>query len=363
VVAPELWRTRPVSAQLLAFRGPVLIGAEAGPRAAVRGMNINEGVTVATGPDAYAQIELPDGSRVAVPSQSRVRIDRLRLTLMTGAVQRVFTVETGRSESKVTPMKAPADSYIVRTPTSVSAVRGTEFRVRYDPDRHMAATEVIKGIVQVGATQGPPVAVAAGFGTRADETGVGGPEALLAEPSLLQPDRPVDEASAQVEITPVPGALAYRALLATDAGFVNTLAEVTSPNSTLALGSLPDGVYFVRLSVIAADGLEGRPVTYAVDRVLNTLSLAPSTAVGTGRDRRYDFRWDVEGDGRRTYRFQLFRDKNPQPVIDEPGLSDRQLTVTNLRPGLYSWRVMSRTVSPGRQVEKWSTQQSFHVGV
>jgi hypothetical protein len=362
-IPTELLRARPISAHLLGFRGEVTIGPDSKPVAAFRDMSFGEGVTIATGPDSYAEFELPDGSRISVPSQSRLRVERLRLTLMTGALERALVVEKGRSESHVTPLKSPWDSYKVSTPLSVSAVRGTEFRVQYDEDRRQASTEVVKGVVQVSAGHGEPVVVDAGYGTNIGAGGVAAPETLLPAPSLLRPDRPLDDASIQIDITPTPGAVAYQGVLATDAGFVDTLAETTSTEPRLAFGRLPDGVYFLRLTAVATDGLEGLPATYALDRTLNTLSLAAPIQSIAGRHRRYQFRWQAEGEGQRSYRFQLYRDQNARPIIDEAGLTERELTVTDLRPGIYTWRIMSRTVTPGRQVEKWSAPQAFHVGV
>jgi hypothetical protein len=359
----ELLRTRPILAHLLAFRGDVTIGPESKPVAASRNMSFSEGATISTGPDSDAQFELPDGSRISVPSQSRVRIERLRFTLMSGKVERALVVEKGRSESHVTPLKNSGDSYKVSTPLSVSAVRGTEFRVQYDADRRQASTEVVKGAVQVSSGRGEPVVVVAGYGANIGSGGVAAPESLLPAPSLLRPDRVLDDAAIEIDLAPTAGAVSYEAVLATDAGFVDTLAETTSAEPRLSFAGLPDGVYFLRLTAVAPDGLEGLPATYALDRALNTLSLTAPVESIAGPHRRYLFRWQAEGDGQRSYRFQLFRDQNPRPIIDEAGLSERQLTVTDLRPGIYAWRIMSRTVTPGRQVEKWSAPQSFHVGV
>ena len=78
--------------------------------------------------------------------------------------------------------------------------------------------------------------------------------------------------------------------------------------------------------------------------------------------RRYRFRWQVGGEGTRTYRLQLFRDGAEAPLIDEAGLTEQELTVTQLPAGVYNWRVMSRTFAGGRHVEKWSPLERFEIG-
>jgi hypothetical protein len=361
-VPTTLLRTEPVVARLGFFSGPVTVSDGGRALPVTLDMALNEGLLITTGANAFARLDLPDGSRMALPSQSQVRINQLHRTVMTKATQRVFTVEAGRGVSTVTPLKNDQDSFVVRTPRSVSAVRGTEFRVHYDPDHDQAATEVVKGTVMVAANGADAVAIGAGFGVSADPKDSRPPVVLLPAPALLDANKVFDGAGFDLHVAPSDQAQAYRVQLAADAGFLGMIAEATNPDPQVRFNPVPDGVYFVRLSLISADGLEGLASTYAIDRVLNTLTLHPETTSGGGRQRRYLFRWDAGGDGSRTYRFQLMRDKAPTPVIDETGLIDPQLTVTDLPPGLYAWRVMSRTSRQDHAVDKWSQVQSFHVG-
>jgi hypothetical protein len=361
-VAPQLLRREPVIALLGAYRGPVTVTIEGSAVAVTPGMTLAAGAVVTTGADAFARIDLPDGSRMALPSQSQVRINQLRRTPMTRAVERDFTVEKGRGESTVVPLTNRRDRYMVRTPMSVSAVRGTEFHVRYDGDQRLSATEVVQGTVLVGATETRSAPIHAGFGASSSATGGAIVAPLLPPPPLLTPDKTFDEPSVGLDLAPSAQAQAYRVRLASDAGFLDPIAEATNPQPHAAFEGLANGVYFVKVSVIAANGLEGMPATYAIHRALNTLSLTEPAVTGGAGARRYQFRWVAEGEGARAYRFQLFRRQDPRPVIDEAGLSQPEIVVTDLQPGLYDWRVMSRTTNLGRHVDKWSASQQFHIG-
>lgn len=362
-VPARLLRTEPIKVRLGAFRGAVTVTANGRPLPTSQGASLGEGATVATGPNAFARLDLPDGSKIALPSQSRIRLDRLRMTLMTGAVDRAFTVEGGRSESTVTPLAKPKDRYIVRTPMSVSAVRGTDFRVTYSPDTNRATTEVVSGAVAVnGATQTAALAPAR-FGVSATTDGVSALKPLLSEPKLLRPDQVQDEKILTFDVAPAAGEQSYRAVIAEDAGFLGVVAESTAQAPRLTFDALGNGMFFVKLTALSADGLEGMPATYAFERTLNTLELQAPVASGGARQKRFLFRWEAGGEGIRTFRFQLYRkDQTAAPLVDETGLTTEQMTVTDLPPGVYGWRVMSRTFLNGRIIEKWSPPQDFHLG-
>jgi hypothetical protein len=356
----RLLKTTPVEAVLGAWRGGVTMTAGGLPLPLTVGQALREGAVISTAGNAFARIDLPDGSRIAAPSQSRLRIASLRRILLTGGVQRVFTVEAGRSESTVTPMPNPADSYVVRTPVSVSAVRGTDFRVGYAPQAQAASTGVVEGQVAVDAAGGSAL-VPAKFGV---STGVGPLAAvpLLAAPKLQHAGRTQDGPRLVFDLDPLPGAKAYRAQLANDGGFLDLFSEITADGPRIEFDGLPDGTYFLRLTALDAAGLEGLPATYAVDRQFNSLKTGGVEATGGPHDKRFLFRWEAGGKGQRTFRFQIARDGDALPMIDEGGLVDPRITVTNLPPGAYQWRVMSATTNAGRYTEKWSAPQAFNTG-
>jgi hypothetical protein len=355
----RLLKTTPVEAVLGAYRGGVTITSGGIPQPLTVGGPLREGAVISTAGNAFARIDLPDGSRVAVPSQSRVRISTLRKILLTGGVVRAFTVEAGRSESTVTPMTSAADSYVVRTPVSVSAVRGTDFRVGYSPDTQLAATGVVEGKVAFDA-HGLTTIVPAKYGI--SSRGDGEPIPLLTAPNLQHSGRSQDGPRLVFDLDPVPGARSYRAQLANDGGFLDLFTETAADGPHIEFDGLPDGTYFIRLTALDAAGLEGLPSTYAVDREFNSLQPGGASASGAKHDRRFLFKWEAGGKGERTFHFQIAREGDALPMIDAPGLREPQITVTNLPPGAYHWRVMSATVNGARYTEKWSPPQQFNIG-
>ncbi|MDO6413636.1 FecR domain-containing protein [Sphingomonas sp. BIUV-7] len=248
-----LLRTETLSAKIIAFRGEVSVGQQGPARV---GMVFGEGIRIATGANASVAFQLTDGTAVTLPSLSTVRIVRLRKVLVSNRVQRVLALEAGRTESQVTPSKDGSTSFEIRTPVSVAAVRGTDFRVSYSEDQKAATAEVLKGAVGVDGKDGG-VGLDAGFGARSDEQSAGKAIALLPPPEILSPVGHRRDGTLVFSFQKVEEALAYRLVLAGDPDFRDLRSETTSKTPQAVVPPLPNGTYYIRATVIDVHGLEG----------------------------------------------------------------------------------------------------------
>ncbi|MGA0543991.1 FecR domain-containing protein [Brevundimonas sp. VNH65] len=347
---------RTETARIAGFQGQVSI-TQAGRPVPVRlDQPVAEGALIETGPNARLRLALADGSAVAVPSNTRVRIDRLRADAASGDPERVFTLLQGRMESRVASVGRNG-AYSVRTPVSVSAVRGTDFRSGFDSDSGRATTEVLGGAVAVeagGALQVLPP----GFGAVATASGLA-VAALPAAPYLAAPDTALSGDEAVLDIVPVPGAARYRAVLATDTALTGVLAEFEGEpgQARVSLGALPDGFHVVAVSALTSEGLEGPRSVYDLLRVRNRLD--DLAADVQGRDAA--FRWTSHGAAEPRYRFVLTRDGQAEPVLDRSGLETGRIDVPDLTPGRYEWRVRSSRTVLGQLVDVWSPPQTLVV--
>lgn len=369
VVPRSLLADEPGTATVESLTGPVMIEIAGRQGAARAGAILREGAVIRTGPSGFVSLRLADQSAITLPSQSTVRIARLRRVLMTGAVERTFTAESGRVRVLVTPMTERGSNFEVRTPLTVAAVRGTSFRVNFDPAASVATTEVEEGKVGFASAAddagrrlpASDVLVTAGFGARKSPDGESGPVPLLAAPRLAEPDRVQTEEGLYFAAEPLAGAATYRLQVARDAGMLDLVAEATSADGTFALPGLPAGTWFTRISAIDPAGMEGLARTYSFDRIRNSVAGAMDTA-GTGFERRYQFKWSGTADGTPQYRFELTRKGQPaHPLVDEPLGATTAIAVTSLLPGEYSWRVLSLVPRADRVIAVWSAEQSFEV--
>jgi hypothetical protein len=252
----------PARAVVAAYRGTVSLGS-------TRPIKINsvvtEGARIETGPDSSVSFLLEDGSLITLPSQSVFVLERLRLVLLSGELEHVFRLEKGRSQFTVTPSRGPESRFQVRTPVSVSAVRGTEFRIEVDQGGASALAEVLKDNVEVtGATPTASggVMVNEGFGNKSTSKGVGQPVKLLPFPQVKLPLFHNADGTVTINITPIDGAVRYRLQVANDLTFQDIREEVDNDKPFFGLRKTPMGSYFLKITAVDANGLEGMQHIY-----------------------------------------------------------------------------------------------------
>ncbi|NCN84433.1 MAG: hypothetical protein GW808_09735 [Sphingomonadales bacterium] len=310
-------------------------------------------------------LQLEDGSRVSLPSNSKVRITRLRHLLLTDSIDYEIAIDKGRIRSKVAPLDKPADRYRVRTPVTVSAVRGTDYRTRVDEISGTAFSETVEGEVVVATgenlTSASLISVPAGSGAATTVTGAITKAELLPPPELLDPAKVQSEPALQFSIAPRDSVVGYRLIIASDAGFIDLVTEAEGQGTVLDIPTIPNGRYFVKVTALAADGFEGMPATYAFKRQLSTVG--GSAEAG---DFGYRFKWFGEGEGKRFYRLQILKDsKTSIPIIDESGLSRDAVTLSDLPDGDYYWRVgvIQFSSDPGdpEAIERWTDFEKLTV--
>ena len=357
----SLLRQEPATAAIHSFRGDVRIGARGKQTPATVGRTVREGDWIDTDRKSFVTLRLADGSMITLPSQSSLRVERLRRTLLTQSVERSFRINRGRAGAMVTPMKDSHSNFRLLTPTTVSAVRGTRFRTSYDPASGRSTTEVLEGNVGFKPDgKSSEQSLAPGFGMT---NMLSGPVSLLPAPELLRPAQIQDEEQLHFALDPLAEATGYRVEIAADAGFLDMIDETTVTSAEASLPSLRNGDYFVRVTALAASGLEGLASTYAFRRQLHRITTSAEER-SIGRSRQYLFRWDAPDAEKEQYRFQL--SSNPDgsnPLVDELGLTQTSLVLTDLPAGVYYWRVMTLDSIDGQPREKWSPFEGLRVQV
>ncbi|WP_442808783.1 FecR domain-containing protein [Trinickia soli] len=333
------------------------------------GRTVGESDAVSTGPDGFATLELADGSYVSLTPNSSIVLSILRKMALTGINERVIELDKGEVSNEVTHAKQPGDRFEVHTPSIVAGVRGTHFRVQVSPS--MSAVEVLDGRVAVGTTtdvarRGSDEAqprsntarlVEAGNGSATLVNGeVGAPQPLLPAPRLVDPSKVQANRSVTFNLEPQAGADGYRVQIARDADLLDLIrdAHVQAPSATFS--DIADGTYFVRVSAIDRNGLEGLPRVYAFERRANEISA--SAAPGSRlheyrfiwRASRTDGRTDADTEARFRFVLALHRDLH-DPILDVADLTSTSLAVSNLPPGDYYWRVIAEQHEHGRFYE------------
>lgn len=352
----RLLKTEPLTARLTVMRGTVRVAQSGRQLAASAGMEITSGTVLETGDDGFATLTLPNGSRTSLPTRTRLRIDHLRRIVLTGSLDYDLVVETGKVETRASPLGAdPNSRFRIRTPRAITAVRGTQFRVGYPEGASL--TEVLEGKVVAGSAESTAEPLTSGFGARVTDDGHLAREPLLPAPDLVTPGKMQVDPQVRLELAPVQLARGYRVSIATDAGFTDVIADGQAETNVLTFDGIPNGNLFVRISAIAASSLEGLSQTFTMRRVLTGLSASGTQDLDTLR-----FTWGGEGEGRRLYHFQIVRDDpGGVPVVDEATLDTDGIALKRLQPGVYFWRVGVRQQSGDEVSENWLPFAKFTV--
>ncbi|WP_292052252.1 MULTISPECIES: FecR domain-containing protein [unclassified Brevundimonas] len=363
-IEPALLRTRDDPARLESFRGEVRVERNGTTVSPSQDALLREGDIISTGPSAFVRIAFSDGTHTVVPSQSRLRLERLRRFVINDAPDYRLVVDRGRVESRVSPRQRPGGFRVI-TPTSVSAVRGTSFRVAFDETTGSTATGVLDGTVAMADTaltnavllpEGQGAALRPG---QSDLVAV----PLLAAPVMKEDSTLQTREEIAFDYTAPADAHFIQGYVASDAGMEDLVAEArTSNGQPLALADLPEGQWFLRLTALSAEGLEGRARTFNFIRARNSVGGLSLSNELLGKTRYYRFKWSAGGEGEATFRFQISRaneDGEPQgqPLVDSPGLTDTAFSLTDLPPGTYSWRVEGTRYRFGHRLSAWSNPE------
>ncbi len=263
----------PLTGNLQSVSGDVRINNQA----AKAGDVVRQGDRVQTGDLSSATLKMADGSVVQwmprtiaeVASQSQYAMkdpaSSISTTWFSGAIRLVEGL-LDITADKTTRRAAP---FGVITKTSIVGVRGTQFRVAFDdPASGAARTEVLEGKVRAdNPAQAVGSDVGGGFGTafKPQDRIIKVVPLLPALDIANLPDRalrpaqssPGAEARVLWKLAQLPGAMGYKAEIASDEGF-NQLALIASEaQPQFDLTGLANGVYFARVRGFDAQRIEG----------------------------------------------------------------------------------------------------------
>ena len=354
LIPAELLPEQIVEAKIAAFSGDSTLATNNGAAIEVSiGMVVREGMIITTGKNGFVTLALPDNSRVSVPSNSKVRLSKLRMTQYANSPKTELTLLDGRVESTVSSLVSNKGRFEVRSPLAIAGVRGTHFRVGITEQG--TASEVLEGNVAVGQSQHPAtVSLPAGTGNMISATTVGHQTPLLPAPILAESNRLQERPTLKFTTTlSMPLAHAFRAQIAVDAKAQNLIQEGVFSSPTFKFSGLDDGQYFLRVTGIDANGLEGLPQTIAFTlkaRPEPPLAVEPGKKI---RSSQVNFVWSefqgssetgspaaAESAQAASYHLQIARDAEFKLLAeDQSHLVTPQFSTDKLLPGHYFWRV------------------------
>lgn len=222
------------------------------------GMQLQNGDAIKTGNDAFVTIEFADQSHLRVQDNTVLQLESMQIYGDHGLVDTLIDMQKGRTENSVPEKSEKATRFRIKTPSAISSVRGTEFRVGTNDETFITSSEVLTGNVEVSGKK-RSVSVPAGFGTITPQGGMPrSPVKLLPPPDLSETARYYQTLPLSIKVKPLTSAHAYRAQIARDQAFENLWTEFTTTSLPFRDGNMPDGIYWLRVRGIDRLSIEGK---------------------------------------------------------------------------------------------------------
>lgn len=332
-----------------------------------KGDFIYPGQTLVTEDDGFTHLIFPDNKYTRISGGTKFTVTYL-VRLIDNSLKAEFFLEKGRITHTVKKLLKVNESFITRTPVSVTGVRGTEFRLKLTED-NVNIVETLKGVVRVESDAGV-LSLKQGEGTSVVE-------GMIPEPARLLPTIPVPSAILDIfKVLPVKitapvdsDVFQYRLRVTTDEKGDNTVLEkITEPGGMFTLLALPDGIYFGFLTAIDSgkfESLPASPFAFEVRSVPGSpLLLAPHDGEVTFT-KTLQSAW-LQEEGTASYHLQLAKDSDFTNLVVDLIQKETTYMCTNLQPGTYYFRVQAIAADDFRSlysiVDSWTIQQEASLG-
>ncbi|HEY8102315.1 MAG TPA: FecR domain-containing protein [Burkholderiaceae bacterium] len=363
VIPATLLPDEPSEAKVVALSGNIVARtADGAPATISLGAKITEGMQIDTGNNSFLTLALPDASRISVPSNSRIKLSKLRMARYTKSPRTEINLLRGHVESQVSPLEQNKGRFEIHTPLGVAGVRGTNFRVGVTENG--TANEVISGNVEVGHPGKPsPLTLHAGQGNIIDAKSVGKAVDLLPAPQLVENPTLIEATAAEISLTSVPGARAYHVQISSDAEGQNVFSETQSTGNKFAIQGVREGNYFARISSIDQHGLEGPSRIQAISlKQQNNASAAKKNLqsppyVSHSDAKHITLQWVAEPG--KKFNVQVARDSDFSWLLFTTSTATPEATLPRLPFGTYYARV--RSINADGSNNPFSKYQAFIV--
>ncbi|WP_198263958.1 FecR domain-containing protein [sulfur-oxidizing endosymbiont of Gigantopelta aegis] len=351
---PMKWvRSNPTSAEIMEVRGSGELIRNNGDieKALSPGTKINLGDQLKTAADSSIAIKFADKSVLTLHEDSLIRFDHLSAHGTTGMVDTRMKLIKGRMDTRVTPASGPGSRFEIKTPSAISAVRGTEYRAAILNAENTSNIEVLKGKVAVSGAKKKKL-IKAGFGTQVAQGKAPIAARKLLPPPVLKPlPERIRRINWMIQWDAIEGAEKYRIEVANEAKFNTLIWHEFSAYTRAAFPNLVDGHYFVRIRGVDKLALEGKSVVKEI-----VLDAHPQPPVQLKPDEDHVFRgkspelqWTSSADAAK-YRLEIASDKDfKQVLLDSSEIMKNSYDTAKLSAvGHYYWRLTS--IAPDGEV-------------
>jgi len=341
---PMEWiKQEPASAKISYLTGKNLLFRENKLYPLTSTTTLTLGDEIRTGTNGSTTIEFADGSIMVLFKQTTVIFNHLSAFGSTGMVDTRVSVISGKVETKAQKNKGPGSRLDISTPSAISSVRGTMYRVA-NTSQNISTVEVLEGnVAVVGQKSHNIINVAKQQGTRIKQgEEPSKPTALLVAPSLITSNE-LFEKTPVIQWHSLNGAKQYNVKVSTHKNFKSIIFDQSTTNTSITLPDLPNNAYFLRVTGFDAIGLEGIPaykkITFNLfpiaPKLINTSNLSNDNNVPI-------LKWEKSLESAERYFIEIAKDEDFTQLEISKAINENQFIIPeSLLYGGHFWRVSS----------------------
>ncbi len=314
------------------------------------GMQLTVGDSVQSNNDSFVTIEFADDSQLRLQDNSHIRLQKMHIYGDYGLVDTLIDLKKGRVENKTPQQSSQGKRFRIQTPSAISSVRGTAFRVGTTHSQTASTSEVLSGEVNVSGNN-KDLNIPAGFGT---VTSIGEapapPVELLPPPDLSGTSNHYESLPLVIHLNPLAGARGYRAQIAVDADFDSLWSEFTTVTLPFRDGDIPDGDYWLRIRGIDESEIEGEDAVtfFSLNARPEPPFITAPLPDGITQPENQEFSWAIQSEASH-YALMISDSADfTRLVYFNPEITETSLTLSDsLAPGHYYWRIYSVSANEG----------------
>lgn len=302
---------------------------------------VKAGYALETQENASALLAFEDGSKMLVQQSTRIEFDTASAVGSGLVYSYKIGLPQGKVENRANPLRTPGSTFLVETPSSVTATRGTIYRV--GTDGLVTGTEVTQGNVDVGNDLGN-VPVKEGFGLITEKgKAPSKPVKLLDAPEIAADFGRFRYLPSSVNWQPVAGAVSYHVQISTSEDFTSLSYDLFINDTALLLPlSIEDNSYYLRVRAVDKASLEGSDASSQFIVAANPLPAVHLSSAAQLQQYNDDInlRW-TQVKGAQQYLVEVALASDARAIVhrSKPISEPNYRFTLNDRYGNYQWRV------------------------
>ena len=307
------------------------------------GSLLHQDDTVTIPPGCQLDLTFEDHSAIRLPSGGTFKITKLQKNFLEASPEIQIEVQDGRVQASVTKRLQGDATFEVKTPASMTAVRGTEFRVGYQASTGASQTEVSSGVVSARGLEDPAAAnVSNQQGVAVSPTGHAGNVEDLPSPPLF-----VEAQNQQVDdwvfllFQGQAGSDHYHLRQFKAINALEPLVDEALPKPTYLMTNLSQKAIFFEWTALTRSNLQGDSKLYGVCRPTQIDS-----------DQRCHVKFDLKNLKNAHLKLEFLNGTNKiKDIFDGKGGASPYILIKGLPPGKYRWNI-NYDINQGKSITK-----------